>query len=565
VKLPSLTFPEKVGWRDHLVGALLAVVYVAWLLTGARSLGFPRDEGVYFHAASDYIRWYRMLFEHGTDAFSRGAIDSAWGLNHEHPVLMKTLFGASWLFFHEKWHLFSDASTAYRLPGMAMGGLCLWIIYLFGARAFSRRAGLMAACLFALMPRVFFHAHLACFDVPITTMWTLCVYVHWRAQERRTLGWALLMGIVYGLTLETKHNAWFLPLALVPHAFFVHRNAILRGLKAGRLALPSSLVSMATVGPAVFVLLWPYLWNDTIGRIQWWVEFHLNHEFYNIEYLGRNYFGPPSPRSYLPVMIAATVPTVTLLLFLVGAGERIRVGFLRLRAWGLGVLRKTVTDRPPRDPRETDLLLLLSFGVAIAPWFLSRTPIFGGTKHWMPAYPVLALLAGRGFELVAAAMDRALPKLDARQRLGAHVSLAACVLAAPLAVTAHSHPFGLSTYVPLVGGTAGGATLGLNRQFWGFTTQSAAEQYLNTQTPKNSTVFILDTTFDAWGRMIDEGRVRQDLRVTMAPGEAMYSLVQHELHMSEVDYDIWAVYDDDAPVYVVTHDSVPIVSVYRRP
>jgi len=565
VKLPSLRLPEKIGWRDHGIGAALAAVYTAWLLTGARVLGFPRDEGVYFRAASDYIRWYRLLWEHPADAIKQSAIDPAWTANHEHPALMKTLFGASWLFFHEKWQLFADASTAYRLPGMVMGGLCLWIVYLFGARAFSRRAGLVAAGLFALMPNVFFHAHLACFDVPITTMWTLCVYVHWRAQEKRSIGWAILAGIVYGLTLETKHNAWVLPLALVPHALFVHRHAILRGLRAGRLSLPTSLVAMATIGPAVFLLLWPWLWNDTMGRIQWWADFHLHHEYYNIEYLGRNYYGPPSPKSYLPVMIAATVPTVTLLLFFVGAVERVRIGVRRLGAWGLAVFGRDVSDRPPRDARETDLLLFLSFAAAIGPFFLSKTPIFGGTKHWMPAYPVLAILAGRGFELVAAAMDRALPKLDARQRLGAHAALAVSVFAAPLAVTAHSHPFGLSAYVPLVGGTAGGATLGLNRQFWGYTTQNAAAEYLNDKTPNNSTVFILDTTFDAWARMQDEGRVRKDLRVTMAPNDAMYSLVQHELHMSEVDYDIWTVYGTDAPVYVVTHDDVPIVSIYKKP
>jgi hypothetical protein len=44
----------------------------------------------------------------------------------------------------------------------------------------------------------------------------------------------------------------------------------------------------------------------------------------------------------------------------------------------------------------------------------------------------------------------------------------------------------------------------------------------------------------------------------------MYDLVQHELHMNEVDYDIWAATGNDTPVYVVTHDGVPIVSIYRN-
>jgi len=570
VKLRSLLkLPDRIGWRDHVIGAALGLVYVVWLLATARSLGFPRDEGVYFRAGTDYVRWWRMLFDHGSAALSQSAIDAAWSTNHEHPALMKTLFGVSWWLFHETWHVFRDASTAYRLPGMMSAGVTLWVIYLFGARAWSRRAGLVAAALFALMPRVFFHAHLACFDVPITALWILCVYVHWRAQERRGLGgtiaWAVAVGVVFGLALETKHNAWILPGVLVPHALFVHRRGLLRSLKVGRVSIPASLVSMAVLGPIVFYALWPYLWNDTLERVQWYVNFHLHHEYYNIEFLGKNYFGPPSPRAYLPVMIAATVPTVTLLLFGVGAFERGAVGVRRLRAWVRRTLEKPAGDAPPADPRETDLLLALALLAAVGPWFLPKTPIFGGTKHWMPAYPAMALFAGRGFEIVLAAMKRALPALRGRRLVAAEAGLAACVLAAPLAITVHSHPFGLSAYVPLVGGTAGGADLGLNRQFWGFTTQTAATEYLNPKAPRNATVFILDTTWDAWAHMQEEGRVRADLRVVGAPHEAMFSLVQHELHMSEVDYSIWVADQTDSPVYIVEHDGVPIVSIYRRP
>jgi 4-amino-4-deoxy-L-arabinose transferase-like glycosyltransferase len=565
---PSLRLPERIGWRDHLIGVALGLVYVAWLLATARSLGFPRDESVYFRAASEYVRWWLMLFERGHEALQQGAIDSAFGLNHEHPALMKTLFGFSFWLFHEKWQVFADSSTAFRLPGMATAALAIWVIYLFGARAWSRRAGAVAAVLFALMPRVFFHAHLACFDVPITAMWILCVYVHWRAQERRTFAWTLAAGLVFGLALETKHNAWMLPAVLVPHAFFVQRHAIWRALKVGRLSLPASLVSMAVLGPIVFLALWPYLWNDTLGRVEWYVNFFLNHEYYNIEFLGRNYFGPPSPKSYLPVMVVATVPTVTLLLFLLGVVERSGIALRRLVAWMRALWRRRGArkgDTPPRDARETDLLLALAFFVAIGPFFLSKTPIFGGTKHWMPAYPVLALYAGRGFDRLVHAMWRALPRLDTRGRLAAEAVMLACVTLAPLAITAHSHPFGLASYVPLVGGTAGGADLGLNRQFWGYTSENAAEEYLNPDAPRGSTVFIHDTTWDAWARMQDEGRVRSDLRAVGAPGEGMFALVEHELHMNEVDYSIWVAYGTDAPSYVVEHDGVPIVSVYRRP
>jgi 4-amino-4-deoxy-L-arabinose transferase-like glycosyltransferase len=452
---------------------------------------------------------------------------------------------------------------------MCTAGVALWLTYLFGARAWGRSAGLVAAILLGLMPQLFFHAHLACFDVPMTAMWLACVYVHWRAQEEggvaRRLAWAVAAGVVFGLALETKLNAWFLPAVVVPHAIFVHRRAIVGGLKDGRLTIPASLVSMAVLGPIVFYALWPYVWNDTLARLEWYADFHLHHEYYNIEFLGRNYFGPPSPKSYLPVMVIATVPTVTIVLFAVGAFDRASAMARRLAAWALRSTDKAAGTAPPADALETDLLVGLAFAVSVGPFFLSKTPIFGGTKHWMTAYPFLTLLAGRGFQLVLAAMRRALPELAGRRKAFAEAALVASVSVAPLAVTAHAHPFGIAAYVPLVGGTAGGASLGLNRQFWGYTTQNAAAEYLNPNAPRGASVFISDTTWDAWARMQEEKRVRGDLRAAGTPSEAQFALVQHELHMNEVDYSIWAAYGMTAPVYVVTHDGVPIVSVYRHP
>jgi 4-amino-4-deoxy-L-arabinose transferase-like glycosyltransferase len=577
VKLKWLAFPDRVGWRDHIVGAGMALAYVAWLLMTARSLGFPRDEGVYFSAASSYIGWWRLLLDQPHVALTPGVIDSAWTVNAEHPALMKTLFGLSWWLLHERWHVFADASTAYRLPAMCVAGMSIWTTYLFGARAWTRRSGLAAAALLGSMPRVFFHAHLACFDVPIMAMWLMCVYVQWRALERGGVGWTIASGVVFGLALETKHNAWMLPAVLVPHVILVawtQRRSLPRGLRLGRVPIPWTLVSMAILGPLVFYGLWPRLWTNLRGHLEWYINFHLNHEYYNIEFLGRNYFGPPSPKSYLPIMVIATVPTIALVLFGIGAVDRGAAMFARfatLRALPGAMGKGPATgDGTGRDERaqsqgiETDLLLALSLLVAVGPFFLAKTPIFGGTKHWLPAYPALALFAGRGFELVLTAMRRALPSLGGAAWLAAKTGLLASVTIAPIAETAHSHPFGLSAYVPVVGGTAGGADLGLNRQFWGFTTESAASEYLNPFAPGGATVFIHDTTWDAFRRMQEEKRIRGDLRAVGAPGEAQLALVQHELHMNEVDYSIWVAFGTDAPVYVVTHDGVPIVSIYKR-
>ena len=439
-----------------------------------------------------------------------------------------------------------------------MGGLALWVTYLFGARAFSRRAGVMSAVLLGAIPAVFFNAHLACFDAPIMTMWLLSVYVYWRSVQEGGIGWAIAAGIVYGLALETKHNAWIMPAVFVPHALFVSRKALARGVRAGRLPLPTSLIAMATLGPLTFWALWPWMWNDTMARLQEYVGFHMNHVYYNIEYLHKNYFGPPSPRSYAPFLILATVPTTTLVLFAVGAVDRLRVLALRLRAR----LQKRTFEGG--DRAETDVLLFLSLSAPIAVFvLLTKTPIFGGTKHWLPAYPFLALFAGRGFDIVGERLLAAVSRIqNDRQRQGAWSALFALLALPAVVVTRHAHPYGLSAYVPFVGGTQGGADLGLNRQFWGYTTQGLAPYFA--KHPGRATVFIHDTAWDSWNRMISEHRLPSDLQAAGSPGEAQFGIVHHELHMSEVDYDEWIAFNTDSPDYVLTHDGVPIISLYPR-
>jgi hypothetical protein len=579
-----LTFPEKIGWRDHVVGGLIAAIYAGILIVTARTLGFARDEGFYFSAGSSYARWVEMLFHETSRALEKSTVDSVWGQNHEHPSLMKTLFGLSHLWLHEKWELFQDASTAFRFPGMAISGMALWVTYLFGARVFSRRAGFIAAVLLGAMPQVFYNAHLACFDAPIMAMWLLAVYIYFRSVKEGGLWWAVACGVVYGLTLDTKHNAWILPAVFVPHAFFVQRKAIAKNLALGRLIVPTNLVTMAILGPLVTVALWPWLWSDTAARVQEWFNFHLHHTYYNMEFLGKNYYDAPSPRTYMPVMIVATVPAITLILFLVGAFDRLRVMFFRFvtlvpktgkkddetgtegnLSHTATTLRSSGTKPASNDDKpEADILLFLALCAPLAVFLLPATPIFGGTKHWLPAYPFLAMFAGHGFDMVADKAESAitLSKFSAQRELF-QGALIASVLIAPIAETAHSHPFGLSAYVPTIGGTAGSADLGLNRQFWGFTTQSTDAWFEKNGRP-GARVFILDTTGEAWSRMQEEGRMRKDLRAVGSPSEADFSLVQHELHMNEVDYQIWEAYGHTDPAYVLAHDGVPIISIYKR-
>lgn len=546
---------------DHGIGLGIAAAYVAWLYRTARILGFSRDESFYFDAAGRYAAWFHMVANHQKGATERGTIDQFWSTNHEHPSLVKSLFALSWMVFHEKSKYIADSSQALRLPGMLMGGLALYVTYLFGVRLFSRTAGIAGAAALALMPQVFYHAHLACFDVAAMAMWALAIYAYFCATEKRTLGWALWAGVAYGLLLETKHNAWIMPAVVLPHALYTYRTA---GAFKGIQRFPLPVLAMAVLGPLVFVGLWPWLWNDTEARIREYAAFHLNHEYYNMEYFGRNYNGPPSPPSYAPVMIAASVPTVTLVLFglgLVGFFRRLVVERVRDAAAFVRRLGPPAGGYFAQLPEGGEVLLFLGLMAPIAVFFLPKTPIFGGTKHWFPAYPLLCVFVGHGFDQAVRAFQARFTRLQPGLP-AALLGLAA--FTAPALETAHSHPFGISAYVPLVGGTRGGATLGFNRQFWGYTTEGLAGFFQSTMKPGES-VYIHDTTMGAFQALQNEGRIRADIRGNAwSISDADYAIVHHELHMIESEVNIWTAYDTAHPVYVLEHDGVPFISVYRR-
>lgn len=556
-------------WFPRLVDPLLALVlgggYVALLLATAQTLGYARDEGFYFQAAQSYEAWFEQLLRSPDVALQRGAVDRHWQANSEHPAFMKSLFALSHHYLYEQWHWFREAGTAYRFPGMLMGGLAVGVTYLWGRRALDRLAGVIAAVLLAMMPRVFYHAHLDCFDVPVAAMWLVTTWAYWRSLGPGGLKWALLTGVLYGLLLNTKHNSWLLPPALIAHFVLTRGRDLWRELRTGRLAIPAALYAMALIGPVLFYALWPWIWHDTGKRLAAYAAFHLGHEYYNMEFLGRTYWKPPMPLGYAWLMTAATVPLVTLVLFAVGlvSGVENALGPRLARLWQrLGKPRDPVPVDRARF--STEVLWLLCLLASYAPWLSAKTPIFGATKHWLTAYPFLCLFAASGFTLVRRRIRELSPRQSTLVRRGADAALSLAVVAAPVAITLSSHPWGLSAYTPLVGGAPGGASLGLNRTFWGYTTGSV-QDFLNQHAPEGAAVFVHDTALASWDMMVKDGRLRKDLRATLSIEGSSLAVYHHEAHMSRVEYQIWQAYGTLQPVFVGAHDGVPVVWVYARP
>ena len=523
-------------------GLLLAAAFLAVLLATAGDVGFARDEGFYFQAAREYQRWFDLLADDPGRAIGADAVAAHWRTNSEHPALMKVLFGLSHRLLHDGLGLLQP-STAYRVPGMLAACLAVYLLFIWGTAVAGRAAGFFAAAAFALMPRVFYHAHLACFDVPITAVWLLTCYLYWRSLSSHRFGVAA--GAAFGVALCIKLNAFFLPLVLGAHYLVLLALRRLRPpAERGPLPKPWAFVWGLVLAPPIFIGHWPWLWHGTWERLGAYLSFHATHAHYNTAYFGENIIAAPTPVSLPTVMTACTVPTTVLLLTLAGAA--------------------IIARRRPRSEASAQngfaLLAALCAVFPIALISLPSVPIFGGTKHWMPAMPFFALLAGVGAARLAGVLADRLARLPRSAVIAAALAL---LLAPPLQQTWTSHPFGLASYVPLVGGAPGAADMGMLRQFWGYTTAGVIP-FLNGRVPQQGRVYFHDTAPQSVEMFREDGSLRPDIRNSKIAGSD-FALVHHELHMILVDTYIWNEYGAVHPAHVLTYQGVPMVSVYENP
>ncbi|MDB4963119.1 MAG: hypothetical protein JWP01_3118 [Myxococcales bacterium] len=544
---------------QRIVGWALALLTTLLVLANQQEVGVARDEVVYMQNGSRYADWWIGLatFEHGigketvTRTFGGpGPTDN----NREHPPLMKTLFGLSEKLLHDK--LGVDEITAYRAPTAIFHGLCVLLVYLMALSVWGFAEAIVSALLLMLLPRALFHAGLAAFDAPIMTLWFATIVAYWRCLDGRSIPW--LAGVVFGLALATKHNAFLLPFAIGLHYLIV-------GVRQRKAAQPwhailfhrwRVLLSLAVLGPLTLILVWPWLWFDTFAHLRGWITFHTTHVHYNFEYLGDNWNAPRFPWHTALVTTLFTVPVVTLAAAAIGTG-----------AWI--ARRKEILDRA----RAPGLLLALSAAASIGPFFLGTTPIFGAEKHWMPALPSICIAAGVGVVWAARAAVAAIETrrpLPARARPAILGLLAMLVIAASAVETVTAQPYALTWYNALAGGAPGGADHGMNRQFWGVAARGVlpvvAAEAPAPGAPTKS-VYTHDAS-PAWGiyrrlglvpaSMPDAGWEQSGIE------RSQLAIVVHEKHFNRHDYLIWKSYGSVQPMFVLRAAGVPIVTVYRR-
>jgi hypothetical protein len=296
---------------------------------------------------------------------------------------------------------------------------------------------------------------------------------------------------------------------------------------------------MAAIGAAallIFYLVNPLAWHDPIGYVGTLVGDSLSREAVvpiASYYLGQSY-AFAGPWHHAIVMTLVTVPLALLVLAL----------------WGVGSAIPTLRREPLVG---LCILQILFFWVLLG---VPSSPNHDGVRLFLPMFPFLALLAGRGTAEVWKLL---------RCRLGgAELVLAsACgvivfFLPAYLQTLAVS-PYYLSYYNELVGGVRGGAERGMEVTYWYDAITPAFLDRLNETLPPDAVLATFPSQ-DYFLALQGLGALRGDIRISDTLPSPYYLIYGRRGMFTPIE---WEILRNVQPLLAVELQGVELAGLYQ--
>ncbi|SCG49438.1 glycosyltransferase family 39 protein [Micromonospora humi] len=209
-------------WR--VAGALTGVTVLALFVRTWQidAFGFNSDEAVYAGQAASLAGNPRY-----TEYFP---------VFRAHPMLVQTLLSP---FFRV-----GEVDVAGRLVVVVLGVLTVLAVYPLGARLYSRRVGVIAALLLAVMPYHVVVTRQVLLDGPMVLLATLTLYCMVRFVQQRDTVWYVATAAMLGVTMLAKETSVVLAGSI--YAFLALTPDVRRPVRATLLALPVLALVFAT-------------------------------------------------------------------------------------------------------------------------------------------------------------------------------------------------------------------------------------------------------------------------------------------------------------------------------
>ncbi|APW59118.1 glycosyltransferase family 39 protein [Paludisphaera borealis] len=568
----ELVSPPKRRW---LATAIVFAVALVALVPTTGDLGLTWDEPAYRHSQVFSAQWWEQWPKARSWSDVQKILDpdaliyywpyARFGVNFHPP-----LAGQLNLLTHTVFGPWMKDIPSRRMASVIEFALTITIGFHFLSRRYGQGVGLVMAGSLLLMPRLYGQAHLMDTDIPGLLLWASTALCFWKGlYEPNARRWRVLVGVLMGLAFLEKMAAvgvllpillwlaavslpaifskrvgragWIdgaatmglmlLPLALAFHEIqslqrqmpppaqtnlFIHRpQSDLPGLilavplavwlvrrllgrlfprhrvwGAERPAL-ETLTAILAFGPVVGWLGNPLWWRETLTRMTHYYTLSNDRQGalpdILIIYFGQTYqYSLPWHNGW--VLLAITVPVSILAAAAVGV------------VWGLG---RTRSDRIP--------LYFLVHMATLPALRMLPTPAHDGVRLFLPTFFFLSAFAGWGAMAAASCLSR---MTKARLAVSRPI-VASLVLAPALFALATVHPYELSYYNELIGGTPGAWRRGFEASYWYDAFTPSVIEELNQKFPPAAEVDFLNprTNPSTFYQLQCLGHIRPDVEL----------------------------------------------------
>lgn len=516
--------------------SLFCFCFVLILVSGG-NYGLSWDEAYYYEPSRNAGRWFFDLCALRNRPFSPDVIENAWGEIRELPSVVKFSLGIS----HALFGRLLGPLVSLRAPSAFAFSLTLVMIYILMFKSFGRFPAAFSVLSYILMPRIFGHAHIAASETITVFMYVLVLFCFLKGLYHPR--WSILLGLAFGLALNTKINSLFIPFILLPWAHMYHRPRYV-----------NNFFSMVFLSPLVMIIAWPWLWHNTFPRLFEYIAFFVTHQFTAVFYFGQkyNYGSTFAPWHYPFVLTLLTIPPAILFFVLSGA-----IGSLRFF-------------------RKKPLSVLFLWG-GLFTLILSAfptSPKYDGIRLFIPAFLFLALLSGVGLVFLQEIIPRFLcglfskfkqggdPKKNTYFRWNFLFPLTCMILVFITGIfsIAKSHPYSLSYFNIFIGGIRGAYQKGMETTYWGETVNNRVIKVLN-ELPPSARIKTLVLHDEVFNILQDWGKLRNDLQINEGdPPFDYHLLLARKGFFARPE---WCLYLSWPRLKVFDYKNVPLVMLFE--
>jgi hypothetical protein len=365
-----------------------------------------------------------------------------------------------------------------RLIGAAVGLIGLFVTWRLGRRVGGPGAGLVALVLLAACPLYYGHMFINSKDGPFATVMAIALLGIVRAFDeypRATPATIALCGVGTGLAIGSRVLGGFAVVdVLLALTFVVFVRSRASALKPALSECGSFLIAFvpgAILAYLVMGLVWPWSVLSPLNPLR--AAAYFSHDFekpWRELFDGRLIPITQMPRSYVPTLVALTLPELMLVLGTCGI-----VGALLAAVWN---------DRGTIGRRAALVSIVLAATLPILLTILMRPYLYNGVRHLLFVVPPFAVLGG----LAAAWIAHRLRQWGTTAIAAGGLAFVAGT-ASPIIDMVRLHPYEYTDFNHIVGGVRG-AQADFMLDYWGLSLTQASRRLLDYtagshQTPAN--------------------------------------------------------------------------------